>query len=71
MASSISVKNSITIVSPRFADCAKDLKNRLSSNAFYHVYDDGASMVFASSTVNNLPVLVRVSAGGGQVAVEQ
>jgi hypothetical protein len=71
MASSISVKNSITIVSPRFADCAKDLKNRLSSNSFYHIYDDGAIMVFASSTVNNLPVLVRVSAGGGQVAVEQ
>ena len=71
MASSISAKNSIAIASPKFANSAKDLKSRFSSNAFYHIYDDGASMVFATQTVNNIPVLVKVSAGGGQVTAEQ
>lgn len=71
MAASIALKNSTTIASARFASSFGDLKNRLSSNSFYHIYDDGTNMIFATSTVNNIPVLVMVTAGGGQIAVEQ
>lgn len=59
MANNVANKSSTSIYSPRFAGSMDDLKTRFKANCIYHVYDDGSSAVFASSTVNNIPVLLR------------
>jgi hypothetical protein len=59
MANNVANKSSTSISSPRFAGSMDDLKTRFNANGIYHIYDDGSSAVFASSTVNNIPVLLR------------
>lgn len=71
MASSIANKNKKSISTSRFGSNTEDLKSRLSANAVYHIYDDGDSMVFATSTINNIPILVRCTPAGGKVNLEQ
>lgn len=71
MASSIANKHKKSISSSRFAASYDELKSRLEANAVYHIYDDGGSMVFATSTINNIPILVRFTPTGGKLNLEQ
>jgi vesicle coat complex subunit len=59
MASSIGNKNTKSVSTSRFASSPQDLKERLKANSFYHIYDEGNSMIFATQTMNNIPLVVK------------
>jgi hypothetical protein len=59
MANSIANKNMKSIASARFAGSLNDLKTRFGCNSIYHIYDEAGSMIFATSTINNVPILLR------------
>ena len=59
MASSIGNKNTVKVITSRFAGSTQDLKTRLKANSFYHIFDEGSSMVFATQTVNNIPLVIK------------
>lgn len=71
MATTIANKHKKSITTSRFGSNAEELKLRLGANSVYHIYDDMDSMVFATSTINNIPILVRCTPAGGKVNVEQ
>lgn len=71
MANSISAKNSKTVTSARFANSVDDLKTRLKANSMYFIYEDGGSLVFATSTINNIPILLRININGSKITAEE
>ena len=58
------------INSVRFANSIDDMTSRLRANSYYHIYDEGASKVYATTTVNNIPIIVKSTTSGGSVNVE-
>mmetsp|Transcript_18497 Transcript_18497/g.16374 ORF Transcript_18497/g.16374 Transcript_18497/m.16374 type:complete len:93 (-) Transcript_18497:23-301(-) len=64
MANSIANKSSFSVSNGRFAASTEDLKTRFISNYLYTIYEEGTSQIFATSTVNNIPVLLRVTPEG-------
>lgn len=69
MANSIANKNMKSIASARFAGSFEDLKTRFGYNSIYHIYDDAGSMMFATSTINNVPILLRCTPDGSNVQI--
>ena len=71
MINSINAKNSKTVTSSRFANSPDELKSRLKSNSLYFIYEEGGTLIFATSTINNIPVLIRISVSGQNLNIEE
>lgn len=59
-----------SINSVRFANSIDDMTARLRANSYYHIFDDGANKVYATTTVNNIPVVIKAGVSGSNVNLE-
>lgn len=70
MMSSVPNSSQKAIQSARFANSADDMTKRLNANSFYHIFDEGSIKYYATTTVNNIPVVLKVGASGSNVNTE-